>query len=92
MESAASPRAWTYEVTDTKLARETKDGTILQLCVYTELVSKIVGETPPRFHVVTPATENSAGVFATDIRVEHLVQELNLADKSGEQVLSVVLE
>ena len=29
--------AWSYEVTDAKLATETRAGTILQLCVYSEL-------------------------------------------------------
>ena len=29
---------WSYEVVDTKLARETKGGTILQLCLYSDLV------------------------------------------------------
>jgi predicted RecB family nuclease len=49
---------WSYEVLDTKLARETRGGTILQLCVYTELVSLIQRHVPEFFHVVTPvATE-----------------------------------
>ena len=34
---------WSYEVVDTKLARETKGGSILQLCLYSELVEKIQG-------------------------------------------------
>ena len=32
--------AWSYEPFDTKLARETKAGTILQLCVYAYLLEK----------------------------------------------------
>ena len=53
----ASPKlgAWSYEVADTKLARETRGGTILQLCAYTELVGEIQGRWPERFYVVTPA-------------------------------------
>lgn len=44
-----------YEAQDTKLARETKGGTILQLCVYTDLLGELQGgEMPERFHVVTP--------------------------------------
>jgi predicted RecB family nuclease len=31
--------AWSYEVIDTKLARETKGGTFLQLCLYSDLVA-----------------------------------------------------
>jgi predicted RecB family nuclease len=46
---------WSYEVHDTKLARETGGGAILQLCVYTELVGAAQGRTPDAFRVVTPA-------------------------------------
>ena len=45
---------WSYEVVDTKLARETRGGTILQLCLYTELVQKIQGRMPDRMHVIAP--------------------------------------
>jgi len=49
--------AWSYEVTDTKLARDTRAGTILQLCLYSELVGEIQGVLPEWMHVVTPGTE-----------------------------------
>src|SRR2546426_9002301 len=45
---------WSYEVVDTKLARETRGGTILQLCLYSELIAEIQGVMPERMHVVTP--------------------------------------
>jgi predicted RecB family nuclease len=45
---------WSYEVHDTKLARETKGGTILQLSAYSEMVARIQGPKPELFHVVTP--------------------------------------
>jgi uncharacterized protein len=45
---------WSYEVVDTKLARETRGGTILQLCLYSELVEKIQGVMPDRMHVIAP--------------------------------------
>src|SRR6185437_6574481 len=32
---------WSYEVVDTKLARRTKGATILQLCIYTELLAAL---------------------------------------------------
>src|SRR5207245_11191676 len=35
--------AWSYEVADTKLARETKAATILQLSLYSDLMGKIQG-------------------------------------------------
>ena len=36
--------AWSYEVTDAKLATETRAGTILQLCVYSTLLEQLQGE------------------------------------------------
>jgi len=47
--------AWHYEAHDTKLARETRAGAILQLCVYSELLGEMQRRTPEHFHVVTPA-------------------------------------
>ncbi len=46
--------AWSYEPQDTKLSRETRGGTILQLCAYTELLGGMQGRVPESFHVVTP--------------------------------------
>ena len=48
---------WSYEVTDTKLATETKAGTILQLSLYSELVGEIQGRTPEYMHVVRPGED-----------------------------------
>ena len=50
--------SWSYEVVDTKLARETRSGTILQLCLYSELVQSMQGVLPDRMHVVTPFTKD----------------------------------
>ena len=46
--------AWSYEVIDTKLARETKGGTVLQLCLYSDLVASVQGLHPKFSHVVAP--------------------------------------
>jgi predicted RecB family nuclease len=46
---------WSYEAHDTKLARETRGGAILQLCVYSELIGEMQGLAPEYFEVVTPA-------------------------------------
>jgi uncharacterized protein len=51
---------WSYEVVDTKLARETKATTILQLSLYSELLAKIQG-TMPEFLWVVPPGEEYAG-------------------------------
>src|SRR5678815_2599576 len=48
---------WSYEVADTKLARETRGGTILQLCLYTELVHELQGLRPQRMHVIAPGRD-----------------------------------
>jgi predicted RecB family nuclease len=45
---------WAYEALDCKLARETKAETILQLCLYSELVAELQGVEPEFFHVVRP--------------------------------------
>jgi predicted RecB family nuclease len=47
---------WSYEVIDTKLARNTKATTVLQLCLYSELVENIQGVLPDKMHVVIPGT------------------------------------
>ncbi|GEP56717.1 TM0106 family RecB-like putative nuclease [Reyranella soli] len=45
---------WSYEVTDTKLARETKGGSVLQLCLYSALVEHAQGQAPEYAYIVTP--------------------------------------
>ncbi len=55
--SAASELGdWSYEVIDTKLARETKGGTILQLCLYSDLLQQAQGLLPEYMYVVTPGS------------------------------------
>jgi predicted RecB family nuclease len=46
--------AWAYEVADTKLARETRAGTIIQLGLYSELLALAQQQAPEFLHVVTP--------------------------------------
>lgn len=48
--------AWSYEVVDTKLARETRGSTVLQLCLYSDLVARIQGRQPEYAYVVAPWT------------------------------------
>ncbi len=45
---------WSYEVADTKLSRETKAGTVLQLALYSVLLAAVQGVEPAQFYVVTP--------------------------------------
>lgn len=46
--------AWSYEVVDTKLARETKAGSVLQLSLYSDLLSGLQGIAPEWMYVVAP--------------------------------------
>ena len=48
---------WMYEVQDTKLSQNTRAGTILQLCLYTDLLTHIQGVTPLRMSVIKPETD-----------------------------------
>src|SRR5882724_12690994 len=52
--------AWSYEVADTKLARETKATTILQLSLYSDLLGQVQGVVPEFLWVVPPG-EGFAG-------------------------------
>jgi predicted RecB family nuclease len=49
--------AWSYEVLDAKLARDTRAGTILQLCLYSLMVGEIQGYLPERMHVILPGAD-----------------------------------
>ena len=57
---------WSYEVLDTKLARHTKGGTILQLSLYSDLVANVQGRLPERMSVVPPWSEFQPQVFRTN--------------------------
>lgn len=58
--------AWSYEVADTKLARDTKAGTILQLCLYSELLAAAQQRRPEQFHVVTPDPVHPVETYRVD--------------------------
>ena len=48
---------WSYEVIDAKLATQTRAETVLQLCVYSELLETAQGRWPTFAHVVAPHHE-----------------------------------
>jgi predicted RecB family nuclease len=58
--------SWSYEVHDTKLARETRGGTVLQLAVYSDLLGELQGRVPERFHVVAPAASRDGSASGAD--------------------------
>ena len=65
LDTASALGNWSYDVIDTKLARETKAGTVLQLSLYSELLSKAQGVAPEYMHVVTPGSGFSQQTFRT---------------------------
>jgi predicted RecB family nuclease len=54
---------WRYEPVETKLATETRGATLLQLCLYAELLAEIQGTAPEFLHVVKPDTEFTAELY-----------------------------
>lgn len=58
--------AWSYEISDTKLARETRAGTLLQLGLYAEMLGVMQGRCPEQVHVVTPDPDAPIHSFRVD--------------------------
>ncbi|MFC5757953.1 TM0106 family RecB-like putative nuclease [Rhizobium sp. GCM10022189] len=54
VERASELGSWSYEIIDTKLSRETKGGSVLQLSLYAELLRTMQGIAPEFVHVVAP--------------------------------------
>lgn len=54
---------WSYEIIDTKLSRETKGGSILQLCLYADLLSEVQGFAPEHIYIVAPWSDFEPQVF-----------------------------
>jgi len=65
---------WSYEVLDTKLATETRAGTILQIALYSEKISTIQGKMPENMWV-----ENPDGKW--EYRVDDYISFVRLAKK-----------
>ena len=57
VEAPSGLGAWSYEATDTKLSRETKGNTVLQLSLYSDLLAAMQQRIPEAAHVVTPGSE-----------------------------------
>ncbi len=49
--------AYSYEPVETKLARETRASTLLQLCAYGDFLTEIQGVSPEHLHVITPRAD-----------------------------------
>lgn len=79
---------WSYEAIDTKLARETGGGTILQLSLYSYLISVAQGLNPERMHVVIPGSgfepeSYRTAAFAAYYRYARRRLERSLAERTG---------
>ena len=57
---------YSYEIADTKLARETKGRTMLQLCLYSDLLREIQGVLPEYMYVVPPGQGYKPEEFRVD--------------------------
>jgi predicted RecB family nuclease len=57
---------WSYEISDTKLSRETHAGSVVQLGLYSELLSRVQGFAPEWFRIVTPDPERPIQSFRSD--------------------------
>jgi predicted RecB family nuclease len=66
VETASDLGNWSYEVIDTKLARETKGGTVLQLCLYADLVTSVQGKRPIFSYVVAPWSDFVPQIYRMD--------------------------
>jgi len=57
---------YSYEIADTKLARETKGRTILQLCLYSDLLRQVQGVLPEHMYVIPPADDYQPEPYRVD--------------------------
>jgi uncharacterized protein len=58
VEKPSALGAWSYEAIETKLARSTKAGALIQLCFYSDLLSQIQEVQPEWMHVVLGRSTN----------------------------------
>jgi uncharacterized protein len=80
---------WSYEVADTKLSTTTKATAVLQLCLYTELLSKIQGVEPEFMYVIKPGAKNKSQSFDIDqLRIDDYMAYYRMAKRSFEAKLA----
>src|SRR5690606_28475902 len=75
--------AWSYEVVDSKLAKETRAGTLLQLCLYAELIAEIQGVMPEYVHVISPED----GFIRLSYRVDDYLAYYRLVKRNLERFI-----
>ncbi len=74
---------WSYEVVETKLARSTKARALIQLCFYSDLLSKIQGVMPEWMHVVL-----GGGASPEKFQVSHYIAYFRKIRREFEQACS----
>ncbi len=90
VETSSDLGPWSYEVIDTKLARETKGGTVLQLCLYADVVKSLQGRLPEFGYVVAPCSNYKPQAYRMDDysalyrRVRRSLEEFLEAPNHGE--------
>jgi predicted RecB family nuclease len=63
VEAPSALGGWSYEVVDTKLARETKAGAVLQLSLYSDLLAEIQGVPPEHMAIVVPWSDFKPQIY-----------------------------
>lgn len=63
VESPSGLGGWSYEVVDTKLAREAKGGALLQVLLYAELLAAVQGAWPEYVHLALGGPEAASPTF-----------------------------
>ena len=57
---------WSYEVVDAKLAREAKGGAVLQISLYSDLLSDLQGRTPEEMHLALGRSDDGPESLRVD--------------------------
>ncbi|MGE3961901.1 MAG: TM0106 family RecB-like putative nuclease [Dehalococcoidia bacterium] len=63
VETPSDLGGWSYEVWDTKLARSAKASAVLQLCLYSEMVTAMQGRAPDQMHLALGGVEAKTASF-----------------------------
>jgi predicted RecB family nuclease len=79
--------AFRYEPVETKLAKETRGSTLVQLCVYAELLTTLQGGAPEHVHVVVPHTDFEPEHY----RFDEFRSYVRLAQRRFEEALEAPL-
>jgi predicted RecB family nuclease len=71
-----------YEIQDTKLAQNTRAATILQLCLYTDLLERLQGMRPKKMYVVKPGDKfTTEQYFYSDFKAYYRLCRTNYEKK-----------